>query len=190
MYDYSYLASDYARTATAADYAALGGLAGVFAGFAMFMVVFAMIVGILTIIANWKLFTKAGEAGWKSIIPIYNMVTLFKIAGLSGWCVLGYLAAIIPVIGPLVVLGLTIYLMINLAKAFGKEGGFAVGLILLNTIFIMILAFGSAEYQLDKKDDAEVNQIEKVNLYFRKINLWKRFLKGLFFYFLYNYWLL
>ena len=48
--------------------------------------------------------------------------------------------------------------MVNLAKAFGKDGGFAVGLILLNTIFIMILAFGSAEYQLNKKEDTKVVQ--------------------------------
>ena len=27
---------------------------------------------IILVIANWKIFTKAGEAGWKSIIPIYN----------------------------------------------------------------------------------------------------------------------
>lgn len=153
MYDYSYVASDYARTATATDYAALGGILGVFAGFAMFMMVLSLIVGVLTIIANWKLFTKAGEKGWKSIIPIYNVVTLFRISGLSGWWVLGYLAAVIPVIGWFAVLGLTIYAMYNLAKAFGKDGAFTVGLVLLNTIFIMILAFGSSEYQLPK--DAE-----------------------------------
>ena len=156
MYDYSYLTSDYARTVTEADYAALGGVMGFLAGIAMFVTIFAAIIGILTIIAQWKLFTKAGEKGWKSLIPVYNMVVLFKISGLSGWLVLGYLAAIIPVIGPLVVLGITIYLMINLAKAFGKGNGFAFGLIILNTIFIMILAFGNAEYQLNKKDNTEV----------------------------------
>ncbi len=156
MYDYSYLTSDYARTVTEADYAALGGVMGFLAGIAMFVTIFAAIIGILTIIAQWKLFTKAGEKGWKSLIPVYNMVVLFKISGLSGWLVLGYLAAIIPVIGPLVALGITIYLMINLAKAFGKGSGFAVGLIILNTIFIMILAFGNAEYQLNKKDNTEV----------------------------------
>lgn len=37
---------------------------------------------------------------------------------------------------------------VKLAKAFGKGGGFAVGLLLLAPIFIMILGFGSAEYQL------------------------------------------
>ena len=156
MYNYSYMTSDYATTAS--DYAALGGIMGFFAGFAMIIMMIGGIISILTIIANWKIFTKAGEEGWKSIIPIYNVVVLFKIAGLSPWCLLGYLAVIIPVVGPFIALGITIYLMVNLAKAFGKDGGFAVGLILLNTIFIMILAFGSAEYQLNKKEDAEVIQ--------------------------------
>ncbi len=110
-----------------------------------------LVVFVITIIAEWRIFTKAGEAGWKSLIPIYNAVVLFKIAGLSPLWVLGYLAAVIPVVGAFVALGITIYLMLNLAKAFGKSTGFAVGLILLNTIFILILGFGSAEYQLEKK---------------------------------------
>lgn len=151
MYNYSYMTSDYATTAS--EYAALGGIMGVLAGFAMLIMIIGGIISILTIIANWRIFTKAGEAGWKSIIPIYNVVVLFKIAGLSPWCLLGYLAVIIPVVGPFITLGITIYLMVNLAKAFGKDGGFAVGLIVLNTIFIMILAFGSAEYQLNRKEE-------------------------------------
>ena len=48
------------------------------------------------------------------------------------------------------VLGVTIYLMHNLAKAFGKDAGFTVGLVLLNTIFMLILAFDKSEYQLNK----------------------------------------
>lgn len=129
------------------DAMATGAIAGFFATYSIVM----FVVFVLTIIAEWRIFTKAGEAGWKSLIPIYNAVVLFKIAGLSPWWVLGYLAAVIPFIGAFVVLGITIYLMINLAKAFGKGGGFAAGLILLNTIFILILGFGSAEYQLEKK---------------------------------------
>ena len=129
------------------DAMATGALAGFFATYAVVM----LVVFVITIIAEWRIFTKAGEAGWKSLIPIYNAVVLFKIAGLSPLWVLGYLAAVIPVVGTFVALGITIYLMINLAKAFGKSTGFAVGLILLNTIFILILGFGSAEYQLEKK---------------------------------------
>ena len=33
------------------------------------------------------------------------------------------------------------------AKVFGKGAGFAIGLIFLNPIFLLILAFGSAQYQ-------------------------------------------
>lgn len=121
----------------------------------VFMALLAIMVTILvfTIIANWKIFTKAGEAGWKSLIPIYSSVILYRIAGISPWLILLYLLVWVPVIGPLISLGLTIYLMINLANAFGKSTGFAVGLILLNTIFIMILAFGNSEYQLNLKND-------------------------------------
>ena len=136
---------------------AMFGLFGALAGVMAVVSIIAGIIGILTIIANWKIFTKAGEAGWKCLIPIYNSVVLFKIAGISPWLVLVYLAGFIPYIGPLASLGITIYLMINLAKAFGKDGGFAVGLILLNTIFIMILAFGDAKYQLGNNVDNNNN---------------------------------
>lgn len=109
--------------------------------------IIGFIVLIITIIGMWKIFSKAGQAGWKSLIPIYNLVTLFKIAGISPWLVLGYLASIIPVIGGLVALGITIYYNVKLAKAFGKSGLFAVGLILFNPIFTCILGFGSAQYE-------------------------------------------
>lgn len=129
------------------DAMAVGGLAGFFATYSVVLI----IVAILTIIAQWRIFTKAGEAGWKCLIPIYNLVVLFRIAGISPLWVLGYLAAIIPVVGAFVTLGITIYLNISLGKAFGKSTGFIVGLILLNTIFTLILGFGSSEYQLEKK---------------------------------------
>lgn len=141
MYNYS-TDFDYSSL-TKTDAAAVG----VLAGFSIAYVIVALVVAVISIIAMWRIFTKAGEKGWKAIIPIYNMVILFKIAGISPWFVLGYLAAVIPVVGSFVVLGITIYAMINLAKAFGKSGGFAAGLILLNTIFMCILGFGSAEYQ-------------------------------------------
>lgn len=45
--------------------------------------IFVLILAILQIVAWWRIFSKAGEAGWKSIIPIYNVIVLFKICGLS-----------------------------------------------------------------------------------------------------------
>ncbi len=44
-----------------------------------------MIITILTIVALWKLYTKAGEAGWKCLIPIYNIYIMFQIARNDGF---------------------------------------------------------------------------------------------------------
>ena len=118
---------------------------------------------ILLIIANWKIFTKAGEAGWKSIIPIYNVYIMYKIVGLSflTWLILPAVASgILSCIGAegstlqlvcsfisgIIMLVVGIVYSNKLAKAFGKGTGFTVGLILLPNIFTLILGFGSSEY--------------------------------------------
>ena len=71
-----------------------------------------MIASIAMIIGMWKVFTKANQPGWAAIVPVYNLVILFKIAGLNPLFVLGFLASVIPVIGSLLSLGLIIYLLI------------------------------------------------------------------------------
>lgn len=58
--------------------ALLGGMLGV-------GIVAVIAVAILSIIAIWKIFTKAGEKGWKALIPVYNLYVLFKICGAKGW---------------------------------------------------------------------------------------------------------
>ena len=40
---------------------------------------------ILTIIATWKMFTKAGKPGWAAIIPVYNIIVMLEIAELPMW---------------------------------------------------------------------------------------------------------
>ena len=37
-------------------------------------------ITVFTIVCMWKVFTKAGEGGWKILIPIYNVYIQFKIA--------------------------------------------------------------------------------------------------------------
>lgn len=102
------------------------------------MIIF-FIIGVITIIANWKVFTKAGKPGWTSLIPFYNMYQLFEVAGMNGWM---FLLLLVPFVNFIII----IMLNINLAKAFGKDTGFAIGLILLNPIFMLILAFSDAKY--------------------------------------------
>lgn len=51
------------------------------------IIVFALslIVAVVTIAGMWKAFAKAGESGWKALIPIYNVYIMLRIAGHSGW---------------------------------------------------------------------------------------------------------
>ena len=51
-----------------------------FTTYAFVMLVFAVIM----IIAYWKVFTKAGEAGWQSIIPIWNVIVILRSLGGPG----------------------------------------------------------------------------------------------------------
>ncbi len=59
------------------------------AGFYLVALIIALICSIIAIIAMWKIFSKAGEAGWKSLIPIYNSFVLAKIIFGSYWWGLG-----------------------------------------------------------------------------------------------------
>lgn len=126
---------------------------GAFMGIYM-VIVFAVLV--VQIIAMWKLFTKAGQKGWKSLIPIYSTVVLFRIAKISPWLLLLYLTSFIPFIGWIVIIALNAYFAYKLAKAFGKDGGYAVGIFFLPVIFYMILAFGKSEYVGDNTDSTKV----------------------------------
>lgn len=150
-YSYEYYSSypsyyDYSSSASSIDSSAIAVILASLGVMLFFILAIGMVLLILQVIANWKIFTKAGESGWKSIIPIYNSVVLFKISGISPWFVLVYIAGFIPFVGPLAILGVTIYQANSLAKSFGKDAGFTVGLVLLPTIFYMILGFGKAEY--------------------------------------------
>lgn len=94
---------------------------------------------VIGIIANWLIFKKAGVPGWASLIPFYNVYCMYKIAWGNGWL---FLLMFIPFVNIVI----AIIMLWKLTKAFGKGGGFFVGLLLLNFIFSLILAFGSAQY--------------------------------------------
>ena len=110
------------------------------------LVIIYIAVIVLEIAALWKVFVKAGQPGWAAIIPIYNLYILLKIIGRPGWWILLFLLGIIPFVGWIAVLVIGIIIAIDLAKSFAKSSGFAVGLFLLNFIFIPILGFGESQY--------------------------------------------
>ena len=100
----------------------------------------SLALSVLLIVAMWRIFQKAGKPGWASIVPFYNIYIMYEITWGNGW---RFLMLLIPFYN--IVLG--IQTQVKLAKAFGKSGGFAVGLIFLTYVFCPILAFDGSVYQ-------------------------------------------
>jgi hypothetical protein len=101
--------------------------------------ILALAVVAFVIAGIWKVFTKAGQPGWASIIPIYNCIVMLEIAGKPLWWV-------ILLFIPFVNLVIFILIAIALAKSFGKGAGFGIGIALLGVVFIPMLGFGDAKY--------------------------------------------
>ena len=108
---------------------------------AIFVLLIELGIFAAIIAGAWKVFAKAGQPGWGAIVPIYN--TYLMTTQILGKPILWFILCFIPLVN--IVIG--ILLAVELAKAFGKSTGFAVGLILLGPIFVPILGFGDATYQ-------------------------------------------
>jgi hypothetical protein len=103
------------------------------------MILILLAIFLFEIIAFWKVFAKAGRGGWECLIPIWNTYVMLKIAGKPGWW-------LILLLIPLVNIVVGIMVLIDLAKAFGKGTGFALGLVFLGFIFYPILGYGDAKF--------------------------------------------
>ena len=102
---------------------------------------FGFIVLIIIIAAIWRVFEKAGKPGWKSIIPIYNIIILLDIVGKPRWWI--FLMIFVP-LGNFI---WGIWTLNLLSLSFGKKEGFTVGMYFLPFIFFPILGFGNSEYK-------------------------------------------
>lgn len=123
----------------------------------LFYLVFMLILLAVIIISNWKIYEKAGKPGWASIVPVYNHMVLAEIGGKKDvWGLL----PLIPYIGII----WSIWLINRMAKSFGKDVGFTLGLIFLPLIFYPILAFGDSEYvghpDLESSEHTKSNEVE------------------------------
>ncbi|MBQ7802287.1 hypothetical protein IJ380_00225 [Candidatus Saccharibacteria bacterium] len=135
---------------------------GVLGGFLAGIGVFALIAYILMIIAWWKIFEKAGEAGWKSLIPIYNVYILCRIINFNFWYYIilvpvllgilgaifkeGFLGSLVGFATGLYTLWVEVFTAIKLGRAFKKSTLFKLGLIFFPNIFALILGFGLSKY--------------------------------------------
>ena len=114
---------------------------------------FAIAIYVVTVIGLWKMFVKAGKPGWAAIIPFYNWWVWVEIIGRPTWwfwaLVASALLSWIPILGWILSVAVfVLYLLgcLDMAKCFGKGGGFGIGLWLLPFVFAPILGFGDAQY--------------------------------------------
>lgn len=124
--DGSYFKSSTSELDPAAS-AAMGGMM-------MVMMVVYAIVFVVLIGSMWKLFTKAGKAGWAAIVPVYNSLVQLEIIGRPWWW---FLLMFVPLLN----IWVSIVICLDFAKAYGKSTGFGVFLILLPIIAFPMLAF-------------------------------------------------
>ena len=111
------------------------------------VMIFSLLLIVFLIICRWKIFAKAGQPGWASIVPIYNTIVYLQVCKKPVWW-------IVLLLLPFVNIVILIILTFQLAKVFGKGAGFGVGLLLVPIICLPILAFGSAQYVTDESASA------------------------------------
>lgn len=114
-----------------------GGGGGAAGGVSMLV---TLVIVVLVFASIWKVFDKANEPGWAAIIPIYNAVVLLKIVGRPIWWIVLLLIPFVSIIVSLVVVN-------DVSKSFGKGIGFTLGMIFLPFVFWPILGFGDARYE-------------------------------------------
>jgi hypothetical protein len=146
----------------------------------------SLVFSIAVIVGMWKMFVKAGEDGWKCIIPIYNFYIMFQIAKAEGFgkmmlsmfggIIVGAIGAgvgiasgssVLALITSLLTIVLEIYAMViqykmyvKLSEAFGYPKTFALGLFFVSPIFICIIGFSDCEYLPNKQGNATTEFVD------------------------------
>ena len=150
-------------------------LSGIFGGAIIFGIIILLLflpLIIVSIIAYWKLFTKAGKPGWASIIPFYSNWVLMEIAGLNWWWFLIAMAtsifSFLEIDGLIGIAGIASFIAnfncyYNISKKFNKDDTFSIFAGIFNFIFVLILG-------LSKKEIYDNNIVVSPNGIFGKIN--------------------
>lgn len=100
-------------------------------------------IAITYMVSLWLIYTKADRAGCLALIPVANAYVLLRISGLPRW---SFLLLFLP---PINLLLLT-WMWLRLGRAFGHGLVFGLGLIVLNPVFVPLLAFDEKPYRGSK----------------------------------------
>ena len=122
------------------SYSSSGAGSAATAGLALlFMLIYFAVIFAIVGVLYMGIFTKSGRPAWAAFVPVYNGIKLLEIAGRPWYW---YLLFLIPFAG----IYFSIVALNDLAKSFGKDAGYTVGLVLLPVVFVPMLSYGSAQY--------------------------------------------
>jgi len=88
----------------------------------------------------WTVFEKANHAGWKAIVPIYNLYVMLQIGENRWWWLL---LLVVPVVN----LYAVYKIHAGVARSFGRGIGFGLGLAFLGILFFPLMGFGDYQYR-------------------------------------------
>jgi len=104
------------------------------------LLLFNLLVAGIQIAGMWMLFEKADHAGWKAIIPIYDLYIMLKIGENAWWW-------LVLLLIPFVNIYAWYKIHAGVARAFGRGIGFGLGLAFLGILFFPLLGFGGYQYR-------------------------------------------
>lgn len=124
---------------------------------------FTIVFSLFVIIGCFKIFEKANEKGWKSLIPVYNIYLLYKIFWKTKYFILLLIISFVCTVPTYFIYNQELYellifiLMLNLlfhqiilsiriSRSFGKNIFWSLGIIFFPYIFIIILGFNKSKY--------------------------------------------
>ena len=132
----------------------------------VFLSVLAILIWLLPVVGKWKVYGKLGMPGWYSIIPVYadyklcervhrgdetrTFLMTYLIVLICSWAfcwvdTVGILLALAQLVMNIIVLN-------DMFRAFGKETGYTIGLVIFGFVFWTMLGFGASE-PVDSNDD-------------------------------------
>ena len=130
--------------------------------------VLAILIGLLPVAGKWKVYGKLGLPGWYSIVPVYadyklcervhrgdgtrTFLMAYLIVLICSWAfcwvdTVGGLLALAQLVMNIIVLN-------DMSRAFGKETGYTIGLVIFGFVFWTMLGFGASE-PVDSGDDED-----------------------------------
>lgn len=102
-------------------------------------ILFSIITTVLVWLGSYKVYEKAGEAGWKAIIPFYNFYVELDFLGYNPWL---FLLMFVPIVNVV----FSIMVTYKLAKAFDKGLLMTLGLCIVPFIAYPVLGFSDAQF--------------------------------------------